>query len=66
MGYLGSNVNEDYYSYQLLEVVAKQIDDNDTGDWNKLQDSLTAVVEKFTSANKRIKQGLKPHAKRTS
>ena len=67
MGYLGSHLSEDYYSYQLLECVAEQIDANDTGDWNKLQDSLNAVVEKFTSANKRIKQGAKrPHAKRTS
>jgi hypothetical protein len=65
MGYPGSSL-DDYYSYELIDKVIEQIESGDTGDVDKLSNRLSLVVEKFTSANKRIKQGLKPHAKRTS
>lgn len=53
MGYLGSHL-EDYFSYELLEEVEKQIDSDDTGDWGKLLDRLNRVVKKVASRNEQI------------
>jgi hypothetical protein len=55
MGYLGSHL-EDYYSYQLLDEVSRQIDVGDTGDWDKLLNRLNRVVEKVILHNEHIKQ----------
>jgi len=55
MGYLGSHL-EDYYSYQLLDEVSRQIDVGDTGDWDKLMNRLNRVVEKVIAHNEHIKQ----------
>jgi hypothetical protein len=58
MGYLGSSL-EDYYSYQLLDEVSRQIDVGDTGDWDKLVKKLGIVVEKVISRNDQTLKTLK-------
>lgn len=66
MGCLGSSL-DDYYSYQLLDKVAEQIDSGDTGNIKKLQDSLNNVMTKIAAHNKRVKKSPKAkYAKRMS
>ena len=42
MGHLGDNL-EDYWSYQLLDEVIRQLDSGDAGDFDKLRDRLMLV-----------------------
>ena len=51
MGYLGSSL-EDYYSYQLLDEVLRQIEVNDTGDMDLLKDRLKRIEEKLNIKSK--------------
>lgn len=53
MGYIGCHLN-DYYSYQLMEEVIKQIDNNDTGDKNKLDKLLTLARKNLIHITKKI------------
>ena len=42
MGYIGSSL-KDYYSYQLLDEILRQIEVNDTGDLDLLKDHLKRI-----------------------
>jgi CCR4-NOT transcriptional regulation complex NOT5 subunit len=55
MGYLGSSL-DDYYSYQLLDKVAEQIDSGDIGSIEKLQKSLKKVIRKLNDKRSQIKE----------
>jgi hypothetical protein len=45
----GSQGLNDYYSYQLIDKVINQLENNDTGDLGKLTESLKILIKKFKS-----------------